>query len=166
MAATDEIRKALSNYATGVTVITARDGNDFCGLTANSFTSVSLAPPLLLFCVARARTSYEVFRKAESFSINVLSAAQKHLSERFASSGREKWMGVDFAMDALGNAIFPGAAASFSCRKRQMVDAADHMIVLGEVLSFAEDRAHSPLVYCRSAYCRAVDLDQQIYPVA
>src|SRR5580698_3289251 len=119
MAATDEVRKALGNYATGVTVITARDGNDFCGLTANSFTSVSLAPPLLLFCIGRTRASYEVFRKAETFSINVLSAAQRHLSERFASSGKEKWMGIDFVEDALGNPIFPGAAASFSCKKWQ-----------------------------------------------
>jgi 4-hydroxyphenylacetate 3-hydroxylase, reductase component len=166
VATRNEIRRALGNYATGVTVITARDGNDFCGLTVNSFTSVSLAPPLLLFCVGRARASYEVFRKAETFSINVLSVTQKHLSERFASSGKEKWTGVDFAVDALGNAIFPGAAASFSCRKRQMVDAADHMIVLGEVLSFSEDRTHGPLVYCRSAYCLAVDLDQQVCPAA
>lgn len=160
MSTVDGIKRALSNYATGVTVITARDGRDLCGLTANSFTSVSLTPPLLLFCVGRARASYEVFRRAETFSINVLSAAQKHLSERFASSGKEKWLGIEYAEDELGNAIFPGAAASFSCRKRQIVDAADHMIVLGEVLDYREDRNDSPLVYCRSSYCLPVDLNR------
>lgn len=163
MGTVDGIRRALSNYATGVTVITARDGRELCGLTANSFTSVSLTPPLLLFCVGRARTSYDVFRKAETFSINVLSAAQKHLSERFASSGKEKWLGIDYAEDELGNAIFPGAAAAFSCRKRQIVDAADHMIVLGEVMDFREDRNDSPLVYCRSSYCLPVDLNRHAF---
>jgi flavin reductase (DIM6/NTAB) family NADH-FMN oxidoreductase RutF len=159
VSATDDIRKVLGNYATGITVITARDGEDLCGLTANSFVSVSVAPPILLFCVGRSCASYEVFRKAETFSINVLSVDQRHLSERFAASGREKWLGVDYAVDELGNAIFPGAAASFSCHKRQMIDAADHMIVLGEVVGFREDRKHSPLVYCRSSYCVPVGID-------
>jgi flavin reductase (DIM6/NTAB) family NADH-FMN oxidoreductase RutF len=162
----DEIRKALGNYATGVTVITARNGEDLCGLTANSFTSVSLRPPLLLFCIGRARTSYEVFRRAETFSVNVLSAAQKHLAERFASSGKEKWVGIDHSVDEFGNAIFPGATASFSCRKRQIIDAADHMIVLGEVFGFHEDRNHSPLVYCRSRYCLTIDVSQHVCPAA
>ncbi|KRQ15797.1 flavin reductase family protein [Bradyrhizobium manausense] len=166
MSSATGIRSALSNYATGVTVITARDGDGLCGLTANSFTSVSLSPPLLLFCIGRARASFEVFRRSETFSVNVLSATQKHLSDRFASSGKEKWRGIEYAEDEFGNAIFPGSAATFSCRKKEMVDAADHMIVLGEVLGFREDRKHSPLVYCRSSYCLPVDLDREPRPAA
>jgi flavin reductase (DIM6/NTAB) family NADH-FMN oxidoreductase RutF len=147
------IRKALGTFATGVTVITTRVGGELHGLTANSFTSVSLEPPVLLFCIGRARRCYEAFARTGSFSINVLNAGQRGLSDRFATSGADKWRELDYVDDGFGNVMFPDAAAVFSCAKREMIEAGDHMIVLGEVLRFQENAGVDPLVYCRSRYC-------------
>jgi flavin reductase (DIM6/NTAB) family NADH-FMN oxidoreductase RutF len=153
-----DLRKALGSFATGVTVVTTRVDGRLYGFTANSFTSVSLVPPVLLFCIGRSRNSYDAFRAAESFTINVLSASQRDLSDRFASSGEDKWRGVSYLDDDLGNARFPEAAAAFMCTKRETIDAADHMIVLGEVQSLRQDHDAMPLVYCRSRYCLPVDM--------
>jgi len=141
-----EIRKALGSFATGVTVITTRVGGQLHGLTANSFTSVSLAPPVLLFCIGRSRKSYAAFADTETFTVNVLNSSQRSLSDRFATSSGDKWRD-------LGNVMFPEAAAVFNCAKRQMIESGDHMIVLGEVLRFQQNAAVDPLVYCRSQYC-------------
>ena len=152
-----DLRRALSLYATGVTVITTRFAGATVGLTANSFTSISLAPPLLLFCIGRSRNSFDAFRKAPSFAVNVLSANQRDLSEAFASSGPEKWTGVEYQDDRLGNPVFPESAAAFSCHRREIIDAADHMIVIGEVADYWQREELLPLVYCRSRYCLPVD---------
>jgi flavin reductase (DIM6/NTAB) family NADH-FMN oxidoreductase RutF len=148
-----EIRKALGNFATGVTVITTRVGGRFYGLTANSFTSVSLAPPVLLFCIDRSRQCYDAFTDTGTFTVNVLNSSQRGLSDRFATSGDDKWRELSYDEDHLGNAMFPDAAAVFSCAKRQTIESGDHMIVLGEVLGFRQNAAVEPLVYCRSRYC-------------
>jgi flavin reductase (DIM6/NTAB) family NADH-FMN oxidoreductase RutF len=153
-----DLRKALGSFATGVTVVTTRVEGRLYGFTANSFTSVSLAPPVLLFCIGQSRNSYNAFRVAESFTINVLSASQRDLSDRFASSQEDKWHEVAYLEDDFGNAVFPEVAAAFVCKKREMIDAADHMIVLGEVKSLRQDHDAMPLIYCRSRYCLAVDM--------
>ena len=87
MIATSDLRKALGCFATGVTVITTRIAERQFGFTANSFTSVSLSPPTILFCIGTARASYVAFRSATSFTVNVLSSSQRTLSDRFATSG-------------------------------------------------------------------------------
>lgn len=153
-----DLRKALGSYATGVTIVTTRLDGRLHGFTANSFTSVSLTPPILLFCIGKSRSSYEAFRRAGSFTINVLSAAQRDLSDRFASSGEDKWRDVAFAEDDLGNASFPDAVATFTCAMQTTIDAGDHMIVLGEVVGLRQSHEQPPLVYCRSRYCLPVDL--------
>lgn len=127
-------------------------------MTANSFTSVSLSPPLLLFCIGKSRSSYQAFVEGGSFAINVLNAAQRGLSQVFSSTGTDKWAGVEFVPDALGNAALADAVATFLCRKIHMVPAADHMIVLGEVTDLVQRTDLQPLVYCRSQYCSAVEL--------
>jgi flavin-dependent trigonelline monooxygenase, reductase component len=152
------VRRALGALATGITVITTRWRGDRVGFTANSFTSVSLEPPLLLFCVGRSRKSYQAFREADSFAINVLSSPQRGLSELFASSGTDKWRDVDHDEDEFSNPILSGSAAVFSCLKRQVVDAADHMIVVGGVNSYRENVDALPLVYCRSRYCLPIEV--------
>ena len=152
-----DLRRALGLYATGVTVITTRVAGVTVGLTANSFTSISLAPALLLFCIGRSRNSFDAFRKAPSFAVNVLSCGQRELSDAFASSGPEKWSGVEYQDDSLGNPVFPEAAAAFSCHRREMIDAADHMIVIGEIADYRQRQEALPLVYCRSRYCVPVD---------
>ena len=138
-----EIRKALGNFATGVSVITTRVGGQCYGLTANSFASVSLAPPVLLFCIARSRQCYDAFADTCSFTVNVLNSRQRGLSDRFATSGDDKWRELRYVEDDLGNVMFPDAAA----------ESGDHTIVLGEVLGFRQNAAVDPLVYCRSQYC-------------
>jgi flavin reductase (DIM6/NTAB) family NADH-FMN oxidoreductase RutF len=148
-----EIRKALGSFATGVTVITTRVGGQLHGLTANSFTSVSLAPPVLLFCIGRSRKSYAAFADTETFTVNVLNSSQRSLSDRFATSSGDKWRELRYVEDDLGNVMFPEVAAVFNCAKRQMIESGDHMIVLGEVLRFQQNAAVDPLVYCRSQYC-------------
>ncbi|MDO9459470.1 MAG: flavin reductase family protein, partial [Alphaproteobacteria bacterium] len=89
-------RRALSLYATGVTVITTRVAGETVGLIANSFTSISLAPALLLFCIGRSRNSFDAFRETKSFAVNVLRTTQRQLSDSFASSGPEKWTGLEY----------------------------------------------------------------------
>jgi flavin reductase (DIM6/NTAB) family NADH-FMN oxidoreductase RutF len=148
-----DIRKALGAFATGVTVITTRVDGELYGLTANSFTSVSLDPPVLLFCIGRARRCYDAFALTASFTVNVLNASQRGLSDRFATSGGDKWHELGYVEDDLGNVMFPDAAAVFSCAKRQTIESGDHMIVLGEVLRFHQNAGVDPLVYCRSRYC-------------
>jgi flavin reductase (DIM6/NTAB) family NADH-FMN oxidoreductase RutF len=148
-----EIHKALGSFATGVTVITTRVGGRFYGLTANSFTSVSLAPPVLLFCIGRSRHSYGAFAVTCTFTVNVLNSMQSDLSDRFATSGDDKWRELLYVEDDLGNAMFPDSVAVFSCAKRQTIESGDHLIVLGEVLGFRQNAVLDPLVYCRGQYC-------------
>ena len=153
MLTTPDLRKALGSFATGVTIVTTRVAEKQFGFTANSFTSVSLSPPTVLFCIGKARASYFAFCSAASFTVNILSASQQDLSDRFARSGDDKWQGVEFAEDALGNAVLFGAAAAFTCRRRSTIEEADHAIVLGEITDFRQYRERTPLVYCGSRYC-------------
>jgi flavin reductase (DIM6/NTAB) family NADH-FMN oxidoreductase RutF len=153
MATNPDLKSALGCFATGVTVITTRMGGRQFGFTANSFTSVSLSPPTILFCVGKSRASYAAMRAADSFVVNVLSASQRHLSNRFATSGDDKWKDVAHLEDASGNAILTGAAAAFSCRRTTTIDEADHAIILGQVVGFEVSSGCTPLVYCRSRYC-------------
>src|SRR3954471_6630874 len=111
-----QFRAALGMFATGVTIVTARapDG-EVIGLTANSFNSVSLAPPLVLWSLSRAAASMVVFSAGSHYAINVLAAEQKALAERFAMRGGDRWSGVDFAPGAGGAPLLQGAAATFEC---------------------------------------------------
>ena len=153
-----DLRKALGSFATGVTVITTRVDGQLYGLTANSITSVSLSPPVLLFCIGCMRRTYDAVQSAKSFTVNVLSAEQRALSDRFASAHHDKWRALDYAEDDLGNVMFPGAAAVFGCLKRQTIQAGDHAIVLGEIVRYHQNVSADPLVYCRSRYCVATSM--------
>ncbi len=153
MTATTSLKKVFGSFATGVAVITTHlDGRHF-GFTANSFTSVSLLPPVVLFCIGRTRASYDAFHAARSFNVNILSASQRKVSDRFARSGVDKWDGIEFTEDLVGNAVLADAVASISCRKISMIDQADHAVVFGEVLEFSQCPQRLPLIYYRSGYC-------------
>src|SRR6476619_6693861 len=114
-----EFRSALGMFATGVTIVTARTSDGVViGLTANSFNSVSLDPPLVLWSLAQAAGSLPVFRAGSHYAINILAKDQKTLAERFATKGADRWHGVQFA-DGLGGApLLEGAAATFECFNR------------------------------------------------
>lgn len=153
-----DLKRALGCFATGVTVITTRSDGRHFGFTANSFTSVSLSPPTILFCVGKSRASYAAMRAADSFAVNILSSSQRDLSNRFATSGEEKWKDVAHGEDASGNAILTGAAAAISCRRTTTIEEADHAIILGRIVGFELSDACTPLVYCRSRYCLPKDV--------
>ncbi len=132
-----ELRKAFGAFMTGVTVVTAytADGVEV-GFTANSFTSVSLEPPLVLVCPSRALTSFDAFNTCESFTVNVLAEDQQEISNVFARPIDDRYSQAEWHKDSLGNPVFSGVSAFFSCTIHKRVDAGDHMVLIGEVLAF------------------------------
>lgn len=148
-----EFRSALGMFATGVTIVTARaaDGQ-LIGLTASSFNSVSLAPPLVLWSLARAAASLSVFSAGSHYAINVLASDQKALAERFATRGADRWSGVAFD-DGVGNApLLQGTAAVFECFNRSRYEEGDHVIFVGEVERCRWRAGASPLLFHGGRY--------------
>ncbi len=147
-----DLRRAFGCFMTGVTIVTTldADGNP-CGFTANSFTSVSLEPPLILVNLARAAFGCPVFTTARGFAVNILASNQRELSNLFARAGEDKFAGVDWGRGPAGSPIIDGVVAWFDCRLYQQVDAGDHVILIGEVAHY-QYNTHSPLGFCRGAY--------------
>jgi len=145
------LRKALGAYATGVAVVTARAGQRLVGMTVNSFNSVSLDPPLVLWSVARTAPSAEAFAGAGHFAVNVLGHAQEHLAHQFARSAADKFDGVAWTEGLGGAALVEGAVAAFECARHAVYDGGDHLIVLGRVERFASAPA-APLVFHGGAF--------------
>lgn len=146
------LRDAFGCFATGVTVVTTRqpDGTPR-GFTANSFTSVSLDPPLLLVCIAKAAHSCDTFAQADHFAVNILAEDQKDVSGLFASRAADKFDHATWRGDAQGVPLIDGSLASFSCAQHQVVDAGDHLILIGRVLDF-QTSERAPLGYYKGAY--------------
>lgn len=145
-------RRALGNFATGVTVVTAADASGRkVGVTANSFNSVSLDPPLVLWSIDKRSNSHEVFEQASHFAVNVLAADQIDLSNNFARPREDRFAEVEFEPGAGGAPVFADCAARFHCEKYQQVDGGDHWIMLGKVVAF-DDFGRSPLLYHQGAY--------------
>lgn len=147
-----DFRRALGGFATGVTIVaTCDDGGRNWGFTANSFTSVSLEPPLVLACIAKSAFSCSVFTTAKSFSVNILSESQKQLANTFAQRVEDRFEGVSFRTEISGCPIFDNVVSWFDCQMHETVDAGDHVILIGRVLGYdyADVR---PLGYCRGAY--------------
>ena len=147
-----QLRAALSQFATGVTIVATKqqDGTPR-GFTANSFTSVSLDPPLVLVCVARSAASYDIFRAAHHFSVNVLSEEQKDISGLFASQRSDKFDIASWHEGSAGTPVIDGTLAWFECSQHQLVEAGDHVILVGRIVDFGEG-AGRPLGYFRGAY--------------
>jgi flavin reductase (DIM6/NTAB) family NADH-FMN oxidoreductase RutF/DNA-binding MarR family transcriptional regulator len=132
-------RRALGHFATGVTIITTSADGQLGGMTANSFSSVSLDPPLIQWALGKRSQSLSLFRQAERFAVNVLASDQVELASHFARSGGDKFAGVEWQPGSGGAPLFPGVAATFECRTHSTVDAGDHFIVLGEVERFTRN---------------------------
>ncbi|HEX2546650.1 MAG TPA: flavin reductase family protein [Ramlibacter sp.] len=148
-----EFRAALGMFATGVTIVTARtDDGQVVGLTANSFNSVSLLPPLVLWSLSRAAASMDVFSAGSHYAINILAADQKPLAERFARRGVDRWSGVTFDEGAGGAPLLHGAAASFECFNRSRYEEGDHVIFVGEVERCTQRAGASPLLFHGGRY--------------
>jgi flavin reductase (DIM6/NTAB) family NADH-FMN oxidoreductase RutF/AraC-like DNA-binding protein len=147
-----DFRNALGQFATGVTVVTTRtpDGRRV-GMTANSFSSLSLDPPLVLWSVAHDAPSVADFTDAQHFAINVLAADQHHLSRQFSTPQPDKFNGVGCREGIAGVPVIDGAIASFECRNLRQYDGGDHIIVVGEVARY-ERTGGEPLVFHSGSY--------------
>ena len=140
-------------FATGVTIVTARTpAGELIGLTANSFNSVSLEPPLVLWSLAQAAASLASFRTGSHYAINVLAAEQKALAERFARKGADRWQGVESAPGVGGAPLLAGAAATFECFNRSRYEEGDHVIFVGEVERCSWRAGASPLLFHGGRY--------------
>jgi flavin reductase (DIM6/NTAB) family NADH-FMN oxidoreductase RutF len=148
-----EFRSALGMFATGVTIVTARTADgQVIGLTANSFNSVSLDPPLVLWSLSRAAASLPAFSTGSHYAINVLAAEQKTLAERFATRGADRFAGVSFDQGAGGAPLLHGAAATFECFNRSRYEEGDHVIFVGEVERCTWHPGASPLLFHGGRY--------------
>jgi flavin reductase (DIM6/NTAB) family NADH-FMN oxidoreductase RutF len=146
-------RDALGWFATGVTVITTRsDVGDLVGFTANSFSSVSLDPPLVLFSLNRQAQSLAIFEACAHFAVNILAEDQKLISSRFATASHDKWDGVGFTIGEAGCPLLDGAVAVLECAVHDMHDGGDHRIFIGRVLRLRAANDAKPLLFCRGSY--------------
>jgi flavin reductase (DIM6/NTAB) family NADH-FMN oxidoreductase RutF len=147
------LRTALGHFATGIAIVTAADRDGaLIGLTVNSFNSVSLDPPLVLFSVDRRAYSLEALRAASAFAINILSEQQEVISNQFARPLANKWRGIAYTVGEAGAPLIDGAIAQFECRLHAEHDGGDHLIFVGKVLGFRYDPAARPLLYFRGKY--------------
>ena len=144
----DDFRAALGMFATGVTIVTARqaDGTPV-GLTANSFNSVSLAPPLVLWSLARSAGSMPAFARGSHYAVHILGAAQHALAERFARKAVDRFEGLPFREGAGGVPILDGSVAVFECFNRSRYEEGDHVIFVGEVERCGHRAGASPLLF-------------------
>ena len=153
------LRSAFGKFATGVTIVTTcqSDGAPR-GITANSFTSVSLDPPILLICIAKSALSKSVFSECKHFGVNILRSTQQDVSALFASKSAEKFDKADYEKSLQGTPVIKETLANFICRRQKSVDAGDHLVIFGEVIDFRSDDG-SPLLYFNGDYC-SIDQDR------
>ncbi len=149
---TDDYRRALSRFATGVTVVTALDADGGkTGITVSSFNSVSLEPPLILWSVGFESMSFDVFTTTEHFAVHVLAKHQRELSDRFAARDTDKFSRLACSEGLGGVPILPDYAACFECSTEQVYPGGDHKIIIGRVHRF-DYRDTDSLIICRSQF--------------
>jgi 3-hydroxy-9,10-secoandrosta-1,3,5(10)-triene-9,17-dione monooxygenase reductase component len=149
----DYVRKAYGCFATGVAVATTLGkGGEPVGITISSFNSVSLDPPLVLWSLGNESISYDAFVNAEHFAVNVLARQQADLAARFATTGQDKFSGLECTEGVHGSPILPEFSACFECSTEHQYPGGDHLIIVGRVLHF-EDRGLEPLIFYRSEFC-------------
>jgi flavin reductase (DIM6/NTAB) family NADH-FMN oxidoreductase RutF len=147
------LRDAFGVFATGITIITGvADDGVAVGFTANSFTSVSLDPPLLLVCAAHGVSAMPALRSRRAFGVNVLAADQQHISQRFTQRGIDRFAQGDWQPGALGMPLLADACAAFECTIQQDIEAGDHVIFIGRIDGFTADPQRPPLLYHQGRY--------------
>ena len=150
----EEFRRACARFSTGVAIASVMDAQGVPhGLTVNSFTSVSLDPPLILICLGHAVTSIDLFRAASHFAINILAESQRELSVRFARAGERRFDGLEWRRGECGAPLLTGALAEIECAVYRRIPAGDHDILIGEMLRGRVEQGE-PLVYYGSRYRR------------
>lgn len=159
---TADLRRALGRFATGVTIVSTLDAEGApVGVTANSFSSVSLEPPIVLWSLRRASPSLAAFDASGRFVINVLALQQVELSRRFASPMADKFAGVEHAPGLAGLPVVQGCAAVFECRTEQRLEVGDHVLFLGRVEAYRQ-RLGPTLLYCQGQYAQGVSLEASL----
>jgi len=149
------LRDALGCFATGVTVVTCHDGSGTpVGLTANSFTALSLDPPLLLVCVAKASASAAPLAQAEQFAVNVLQTCQQPASITFSTRGEDRFGRTEWSLGEHGAPVLLDSLSVFECRRHAVHDGGDHFILVGEVIKASFEPGLDPLLYFRGSYRR------------
>jgi len=149
------LRQLLGQYATGITVVTALDVNQRkIGMTANSFTSVSLDPPLILWNIAKSATHFEDFKHAEYFAINILNEDQYLESKHFSKSADDKFEGLDDVDEYMGIPILNKSLTTFVCRQYELHEAGDHYIIVGQIEA-CRNQMGNPLVFHNGQYKQA-----------
>ncbi|MEQ7874790.1 flavin reductase family protein [Sphingomonas sp. ASV193] len=149
------LRDALGCFATGVTVVTCLDaGGEPVGLTANSFTSVSLDPPLLLVCIAKLAATAAPLTRADNFAVNVLQTGQQPASITFSTRVEDRFGQTAWALGEHGVPVLRESLSVFECRRHAVHDGGDHWILVGEVVRATFDPTLDPLLYFRGRYRR------------
>lgn len=152
-----KFRDICGSFATGVTVVTTKGKNDKpIGMTANSFTSLSLEPPLVLFNIDKKASLYNDFMTNNCFAVNILSSDQQELSRKFSKRGVDRFQGVSYTEDITGAPILIDTLGYFDCLIKERVDSGDHIIVIGEVQN-GELGDGKPLVFYQGKYTQIVN---------
>ncbi len=153
-----DLRRAMGCFATGVAIVTTKtqDGK-LVGLTANSFSSVSLDPPLILWSLRNEAPSFSSFSRSNWFAVNVLAAHQHHLARRFATPAADKFHGIDFFQGASGCPLLPECVAHFECSVETMMAGGDHTIFVGR-LQHVFHRDSPPLIFSSGKFCMPTKL--------
>ena len=152
-----EFRRVLGHFPTGVTVVTATDGGSPVGLAIGSFGSVSLDPPLVMFCPGRTSNSWPAIERSGSFCVNVLGDDQTALSSLFAGTEPDKFAGVTWSTRATGSPVIDGCVAWIDCTIDTVHEAGDHWIVLGRVADLGVARPEAgPLIFFKGGYDRVM----------
>jgi len=152
-----EFRQVLGQFATGVTVITAIDDGEPVGVAANSFTSVSIDPPLVLFCVARSSSTWPRIERGRKFAVNILGDHQEELCGLFATKGADRFGQTEWRVGAGGSPVLHDTLAYLDCEFWAEYDGGDHIIVVGRVLDLGMQREGAPLLFFRGKYGRLAD---------
>lgn len=150
----EEFKAAVGKYPTGIAVISTKHNNKFYGFTANSFTSVSLDPALVSFCLSINASSFDAFLSAQYFAISILSTRQVDIAVRFASSGADKFQNIDFTENNFGIPLISNVLSSIECKKYKQIECGDHYIFIGKALkvNISSDLLTSPLIYYGKSY--------------
>lgn len=153
-------RNACGQFLTGVTIVTTKgeDGQPV-GVTANSFSSVSLDPPLILVCLDKRLVSLPSFLNSKGHAVHVLALEQEEISSRFATRGADKFSGLSHESGLYDAPILPNALVAFECRTHSIVEAGDHVILIGEVERYqTQETERPPLGYLRGKYTTSVEV--------
>jgi 3-hydroxy-9,10-secoandrosta-1,3,5(10)-triene-9,17-dione monooxygenase reductase component len=147
-----EFRNALGSFATGVSIVTTLGKNgQKVGMTANSFNSVSLTPPLVLWSIDKSTNCFDDFIAADAFAVHILAADQQDLSNRFATTGEDRFGNIQCTDGLSGIPILPHYSACFECKAANQFDGGDHIIMTGEVVRFSDNQL-DPLLFYRGSY--------------